>query len=51
VADSNAALKFFSWGYKNGKEMANGLIYVPMSDSVVALIEKTWKEKIKGAAF
>ena len=51
AADSNAALKFFSWGYKNGKEMANDLLYVPMLDSFVALIEKTWREKIKGAAF
>jgi hypothetical protein len=29
--------------------MATDLDYVPMPDSVVALIEKTWKEKIKGA--
>jgi phosphate transport system substrate-binding protein len=45
------ALKFFAWGYKNGKQMATDLDYVPMPDSVVALIEKTWKEKIKGASF
>ena len=50
-ADSNAALKFFSWGYQNGKKMASDLLYVPMPDSVVALIEKAWKERIKGAAF
>jgi len=48
-ADSAAALKFFDWGYKNGKQMAAELDYVPMPDSVVALIEKSWKEKIKGA--
>jgi phosphate transport system substrate-binding protein len=51
AADSDAALKFFDWGYKNGKQMAADLDYVPMPDSVVTLIEKTWKEKIKGAAF
>jgi phosphate transport system substrate-binding protein len=51
VADSNAALKFFSWGYRNGKQMAEDLLYVPMPDSVVGLIEKAWKERIKGAAF
>ena len=51
VADSDAALKFFDWGYKNGKQMATELDYVPMPDSVVALIEKTWKTKIKGANF
>jgi len=50
-ADSDAALKFFDWGYKNGKQMASDLLYVPMPDSVVALIEKTWKEKIKGVNF
>jgi phosphate transport system substrate-binding protein len=49
AADSAAALKFFDWGYKNGKQMATDLDYVPMPDSVVALIEKTWKEKIKSA--
>jgi hypothetical protein len=31
--------------------MAEDLLYVPMPDSVVALIEKAWKERIKGAAF
>ncbi len=46
---STAALKFFDWGYKNGKQMAADLQYVPMPDNVVALIEKSWKEKIKGA--
>lgn len=46
---SNEALKFFDWGYKNGKQMAASLDYVPMPDSVVALIEKTWKERIKSA--
>jgi phosphate transport system substrate-binding protein len=47
TANSAAALKFFDWGYKNGKQMAEDLDYVPMPDSVVALIEKTWKDKIK----
>ena len=49
AADSAAALKFFDWGYKNGKQMASDLDYVPMPDSVVALIEKTWKDKIKSS--
>jgi phosphate transport system substrate-binding protein len=51
VADSNAALKFFNWGYQHGKDMAKALLYVPMPDNVVGLIQKTWKENIKGAAF
>jgi phosphate transport system substrate-binding protein len=45
---SSEALKFFDWGYKNGKQMAADLDYVPMPDGVVALIEKTWKARIKG---
>jgi phosphate transport system substrate-binding protein len=45
---SAEALKFFAWGYKNGQQSATDLDYVPMPDSVVALIEKTWKDKIKG---
>jgi phosphate transport system substrate-binding protein len=49
AADTASALKFFAWGYKNGKQMADDLDYVPMPDSVVALIEKTWKEQIKGS--
>ena len=49
AAASAEALKFFDWGYKNGKQMATDLDYVPMPDSVVALIEKTWKDKIKNA--
>ena len=49
AADSAAALKFFHWGYTNGKQMATDLDYVPMPDNVVALIEKTWRDRIKGA--
>jgi phosphate transport system substrate-binding protein len=45
---SAEALKFFAWGYKNGKQSATDLDYVPMPESVVTLIEKTWKDKIKG---
>ncbi len=46
----NAAevLKFFDWAYSNGSLMAKGLDYVPMPDSVVKLIETSWKNNIKG---
>jgi len=47
AADSAAALKFFDWGYNDGKQMATDLDYVPMPDNVVARIEKAWKDKIK----
>ncbi|MGB3584763.1 MAG: phosphate ABC transporter substrate-binding protein PstS, partial [Roseiarcus sp.] len=46
-AASAAALKFFDWAYKNGKEAAQALDYVPLPDAVTAQIEKTWAE-IKG---
>jgi len=46
---STEALKFFDWGYKNGQQMATDLDYVPMPDNVVALIEKTWKDRIKSS--
>jgi len=49
AVSSAEALKFFAWGYKNGKQMATDLDYVPMPDATVALIEKTWKDKIKAA--
>ncbi len=32
IASSSEALKFFDWGYKNGKQMAADLDYVPMPD-------------------
>ena len=41
------ALKFFDWAYKNGKKAAEELDYVPLPDSVIAQIEKTWQD-IKG---
>jgi len=42
------ALKFFDWAYKGGKDMAMKLDYVPMPDSVVQMVQKTWSEQIKG---
>jgi phosphate transport system substrate-binding protein len=39
---AGAALKFFDWAYKNGKDEAKGLDYVAIPDNVVALIEKSW---------
>ena len=40
-------LRFFSWAFKNGKQMAAELDYVPMPDKVTALIENAWKAQIK----
>jgi phosphate transport system substrate-binding protein len=46
-ANAVEVLKFFDWGYANGSLMAKALDYVPMPDSVVTVIETSWKEKIK----
>jgi phosphate transport system substrate-binding protein len=41
------ALKFFAWSYSKGGKMAEDLDYIPMPDTVVKLIEKTWSADIK----
>jgi len=43
-------LKFFDWAYAHGDAMAAELDYVPMPDSVVALIKSAWKAQIKDAS-
>jgi len=43
------ALKFFAWAYKNGGKMAEELDYVTMPDTVVKLVDQTWKTTIKSA--
>ena len=43
-------LKFFSWAYAKGDGMAQALDYVPLPDSVVHLIESTWKSQIRDTA-
>jgi phosphate transport system substrate-binding protein len=40
------ALKFFDWAYKNGDQMAEELVYIPLPDSLVDLIKKSWAENI-----
>lgn len=43
-----AVLKFFAWGYDKGDDLATGLEYVPMPDSVVKMVETMWTAQIKG---
>jgi phosphate transport system substrate-binding protein len=45
--NSANALKFFDWAYNNGDKMASELDYVPMPDSVKALVRKQWADNIK----
>jgi phosphate transport system substrate-binding protein len=49
-ANAKEVLKFFSWAYANGGKMAEELVYVPMPEKVVKLIESSWKESIKDSA-
>lgn len=37
-----ASLRFFDWAFKNGDKMAEELDYVPLPDSVKAMIRKAW---------
>lgn len=48
-AQAAAALKFFDWAYANGDAMAAELDYVPLPDSVKAMVRKQWGE-IKDAS-
>ena len=46
-AASQEAIKFFKFAFAKGGKMAEELDYIPMPDSVVKLIEKTWSSEIK----
>ena len=46
-ASSQEALKFFRYAFEKGGKMAEELDYIPMPESVVKLIEKTWAADIK----
>jgi len=46
-AASAEAIKFFKFAFEKGGKAAEELDYVPMPDSVVKLIEKTWSSDIK----
>jgi phosphate transport system substrate-binding protein len=46
-AASAEALKFFKWSFEKGGKMAEELDYIPMPESVVKQIEKTWASDIK----
>jgi phosphate transport system substrate-binding protein len=43
-------MKFFDWAYVNGDKMAEDLVYVPLPDSLVKLVESAWAANIKDAA-
>jgi len=43
-AQAAATLKFFSWAYDKGDQMASELDYVPLPDAVVKMVRKEWEE-------
>ena len=49
-ASATNALKFFDWAYASGDKMATELEYVPLPDTVKALVRKQWADNIKDAA-
>ncbi|MFH1675413.1 MAG: phosphate ABC transporter substrate-binding protein PstS [bacterium] len=46
---SLAMLSFFDWCYRYGQKMATEMDYVPVPDSVVEMIENSWREDITAA--
>jgi len=46
VGASNEALKFFTYAFEKGGKMAEDLDYIPMPDTVVAQIKKSWSADI-----
>ena len=46
-AASQEALKFFKFAFEKGAKSAEELDYIPMPESVVKLIEKSWSADIK----
>ena len=46
-AAAQEAIKFFTWAFEKGDKMAEELDYIPMPESVVKQIEKTWSAEIK----
>jgi phosphate transport system substrate-binding protein len=43
-AASAEALKFFAWAYANGSKAAEELDYIPMPESTIALVKKSWAQ-------
>lgn len=48
-AQATQTLKFFDWAYNSGDKMADDLDYVPMPDSVKAVIRQSWGKITDGS--
>lgn len=42
-------LRFFDWCFKNGKDTARSLQYVPLPDGVARLVTERWKDEVKSS--
>lgn len=49
AAAATEALKFFSWAYTKGAQMAQDLDYIPMPEPVVKVVRKVWSTEVKDA--
>jgi phosphate transport system substrate-binding protein len=49
AAAAAEALKFFGWAFAKGGAAAEDLDYIPLPETVVALIKKSWAANVKGA--
>jgi phosphate transport system substrate-binding protein len=48
AAKTKEVLSFYDWSFKNGQKMAEELLYVPLPEKLVSMIEKTWGNDVKG---
>ncbi|HEY8063217.1 MAG TPA: phosphate ABC transporter substrate-binding protein PstS [Methylosinus sp.] len=49
AASTAEALKFFGWAFAKGGKAAEELDYIPLPESLVALIKKSWAANLKGS--
>jgi phosphate transport system substrate-binding protein len=47
AAKAKAVLGFFDWSLNNGQQLAQDLLYVPLPEKLVKMIEATWTSDIK----
>jgi phosphate transport system substrate-binding protein len=47
-AQNAAVVKFFDWSFKNGNDIAKGLLYVPLPTAVQNAIRSSWTSQLKG---
>lgn len=46
LKEAKAMLSFFDWCYRYGQQMAREIDYVPIPETLVEMVEKSWQEQI-----